>query len=220
MLNELQEAEELLLVSGHEIEEHEDRGITVAILTIAAVVLLAAFNVVPIAVSAVAGCVFLVVIGFLDFGEAVEAIDWNVIFLLAGVFALGIAMEETGGDKLLSEGLVWTTSAFGPVGAVSGLYLVGALLTSAMSNNATAALLTPIALATATDLGLDARPFVMAVAYSASASFLSPVGYQTNTMVYGAGHYRFRDFLVFGTPLTLLFWGMGTVLIPMFWPLQ
>lgn len=217
--NQLEVADELMLVRGRTIKPQRPRRVWLSLLIIAAVIVLAALKVVPIAVSAIAGCVALVLTRTLTFEEAIGAIHWNVVFLLAGVLALGIALEKTGGDELLSDGLLWVTSAFGPVGAVSGLYLVGALLTSAMSNNATAALLTPIAMATASTLGVDSRPLVMAIAYSASASFLTPVGYQTNTMVYGAGHYRFRDFVIFGGPLTLIFWIMATFLIPVFWPL-
>jgi di/tricarboxylate transporter len=218
--NQLEAADELMVVRGRTIEPQRPRRLWLSLAIIASVILLTAFEVLPIAVSAVAGCVALVVTRTLTFEEAMAAVHWNVVFLLAGVLALGVALEKTGGDRLLSDGLLWMTSAFGPIGAVSGLYLAGALLTSAMSNNATAALLTPIALATAGTLGVDSRPLVMAIAYSASASFLTPVGYQTNTMVYGAGHYRFRDFVFVGGPLTVIFWILATFLIPVFWPLN
>lgn len=191
-----------------------------ATLIVGAVVLTAAFGVLPILVGAVAGAVLLVLTGCLQVEEAYHAIDWKVIFLLAGALSLGIALESSGAARLLSELLIRTAATLGPVAVVSAIYLVTTLLTEVMSNNATAVLMAPIAIGAAQILDVDPRPLLMAVTFAASASFATPVGYQTNAMIYGVGKYRFRDFLRFGGPLNLMFWLLATFLIPVFWPLK
>lgn len=190
-----------------------------ATVIVGAVVMTAAFGVLPILVGAVAGAVLLVLTGCLQVEEAYHAIDWKVIFLLAGALSLGVALESSGAARLLSELLIRTAAALGPVAVVSALYLVTTLLTEVMSNNATAVLMAPIAIGAAEILNVDPRPLLMAVTFAASASFATPVGYQTNAMIYGVGKYRFRDFLRIGGPLNLMFWLLATFLIPVFWPL-
>jgi di/tricarboxylate transporter len=190
------------------------------LLVLASVVLLAAFGVLPIVVSAVAGCLAAVGLGAIDLGEAYEAIDWQVIFLLAGIIPLGVAIEKTGGVDVLAEQMLGGLGPLGPLVVLGSLYLATGVLTAVMSNQATAVLLTPLAVELAANLSLNPRPFALAVAFAASTSFMTPVGYQTNTLVYGAGNYRFADFLKVGTPLTVLFGVISVLLIPIFWPLQ
>jgi di/tricarboxylate transporter len=190
----------------------------IALTIVAGVVGAAALNFVPLVISAITGCARLVLTGCLTMEEAYQAVEWKIIFLLAGVLTLGVALEKTGAALLLSNWMIATVGVLGPVALVSAFYLVTSLLTETMSNNATAALLTPIAIAAAQSLDVDPRPFLMAIAFAASASFMTPVGYQTNTLIYGPGQYTFADFLRIGTPLNILFWLLVTLLIPVFWP--
>jgi di/tricarboxylate transporter len=190
-----------------------------ALAIVTGVVATAALGVFPIVVSAVIGCVLLVLAGCITLEEAYDAIDWKVIFLLAGALTLGVALEKTGAALFISQMLLSIFGTFGPVAMVAAFYLLTSLLTETMSNNATAVLLAPIAIATAVAMEADPRPFLMAIAFAASASFMTPVGYQTNTMIYSVGQYRFADFLRVGTPLNILFLIIASVFIPVFWPL-
>lgn len=192
----------------------------IALAIVAGVVGAAALNIVPLVISSITGCALLILTGCLTMEEAYQAVEWKIIFLLAGVLTLGVALEKTGAALLLSNWMIATLGVFGPVALVSAFYLMTSLLTETMSNNATAALLTPIAIAAAQSMDLDPRPFLMAITFAASASFMTPVGYQTNTLIYGPGQYTFKDFLRVGAPLNTLFWILATLLIPVFWPFQ
>jgi di/tricarboxylate transporter len=171
----------------------------------------------PIVASAILGCIALVATRCLDPEEVYDAIDWRVIVLLAGVLPLGIAMQKSGAADLISGYTMGLVGGYGPVAALAAIYLLTAALTEAMSNNATAVLMVPIAAATAATLGVSPTPFLIAVAFAASTSFATPVGYQTNTMVYNVGGYRFTDFLKIGLPLNIIFWIMAMIFIPIFW---
>jgi di/tricarboxylate transporter len=185
---------------------------------LAVVVGLAALNIIPILVSAIFGCIALVVSRCLTLEEAYAAIDWKVIFLLAGILPLGLAIEKSGAAQLLAESTLGLAGASGPLVVLALLYLITAVLTEFMSNNATAVLMAPIALSTAAALEVDARPLLMAVCFAASTSFATPVGYQTNTMVLHPGGYRYADFARIGIPLNLIFWALAVYFIPQFWP--
>jgi len=182
------------------------------------VVALAALQIVPIMVAAVFGCIAMVVTRCLTLEEAYAAIDWRVVFLLAGVLPLGIAMEKSGAAALISHYSVEYIGQFGPFAALATIYLLTAVLTECMSNNAAAILLAPIAISTAVSLNVNPRPFLMAVMFAASTSFATPVGYQTNAMIYTPGGYRFADFMKVGIPLVGLFFLASIYWVPKFWP--
>lgn len=183
-----------------------------------AVVAVAAAGLMSIVASAIIGCCMLLLLRVLKPEEAYAAIDWRVVLLLAGVLPLGIALQNSGAAALIAEFSIGLVGGFGPVATLAVIYIMTALLTEMMSNNASAALLVPIAIATAESLGLDSKPFLVAVAFAASTSFATPIGYQTNTMVYAAGGYRFQDFVRVGLPLNLIFIAMAVVLIPRYFP--
>lgn len=219
-LARLRDSPAFVMVSDVGLPEFRTRKLLIALTIVAGVVGTAALHLVPIVVGAITGCVLLVLTGCLTMHEAYNAVEWRIIFLLAGVLTLGVALEKTGAALVLSTWLISTVGVWGPVALVSAFYLMTSLLTEAMSNNATAALLAPIAIATAQSMGLAPRPFLMAITFAASASFMTPVGYQTNTLIYGPGQYKFSDFLRVGAPLNIVFWLLATLLIPVFWPFQ
>ncbi len=191
---------------------------TLSAIVMAAAIAAAALGWMSIVASALLGCVALVVLRLLDPDEAYEAIDWRVILLLAGIIPLGIALQKTGGAVLAADQLIKLVGHYGPTATLAAVYLMTSTLTEFMSNNASAVLLVPIAIATADSLGVDPKPFLIAVAFAASTSFATPISYQTNTMVYTAGNYRFSDFVKIGLPLNLIFLVTATLLIPRFFP--
>lgn len=189
-----------------------------AVAAIAGAVAFAALGVAPILVTAMAAAAFLVIARVLTIEQAYQAIDWKVIFLLAGVIPLGMALESTGAAATLSLAMVDVLGPFGPWALLSAFFLATALLTNVMSNNATAVLLAPLAIAAASGAGVSARPFLVAVAVAASTAFMTPIGYQTNAMVQEPGGYRFTDFFTIGAPLNILIWIAASLLIPRFFP--
>lgn len=190
----------------------------IAIATILGVALLAALNVMPILKSAILGVLVLVLTRTITMQEAYKAVDWSVIFLLAGVIPLGRALENTGLAQMIGDFVAQLGGPYGPVAVLAGIYLTTNILTETMSNNSTAIIMAPIAITTAQALSVSPLPFLMAVTYAASASFMTPVGYQTNTMVYGPGGYKYTDYLKFGFPLNLMFLIIATLVIPIIWP--
>lgn len=215
---ELKENRSFVVVSEIGLDRYRESKMPLALAILTGVVLTAALHILPIVISAIAGSILLILPGCLTNEEAYEAINWEVIFLLAGILPLGIAMEKTGAAALLSDWLLTVAGSLGPAAVLSGFFLISMLLTNLISNQATAALLAPIAIEAAHTMDVSVRPFLMAVTFAASLSFITPVGYQTNTLIFGPGQYKFTDFTRIGTPLNFLFWVLATFLIPIVWP--
>ncbi len=156
----------------------------------------------------------------IDAGQARRAIDLNLVVLIAASFGLGAAVQQSGLAQVVADLLLALFSNFGTIGALAGILLATIALTEVISHNAAAVLLFPVALATAASLGLQPLPFILAVLFGASLSFLTPVGYQTNLMVYGLGNYKFLDFPRLGLPLIVVIATVVLVLLPIFFPFQ
>ena len=200
-----------------ELYMRKDRAI-IALLLLLMVIILAVFNIVPIVVAVLLGAGGMVLGRCVTVEEAYQAIDWKVIFLLGGIIPLGLALEQNGAALWLADTLLQSLGGFGPLMFLAALYLITAVLTETMSNNAAAAILAPIAITLALSMNVDPRPFLIAITFAASTSFATPMGYQTNTMIYAPGGYRFSDFIRIGGPLNLIFLGVAVLLIPMLWP--
>ena len=190
-----------------------------ALAALVAVIVLATIEVLPISALSLIASVVVIVGGCLDADEAYTSIRWPLLMLIFGSLALGKAMESSGAAALVVDGVMYLIHGLSPIVVLSIIYLLTMTLTEFLSNNATAILLTPIAIGLANGLGVDPRPFVVAVMVAASCAFATPIGYQTNTFVYNAGGYKFSDFVRVGLPLNVLMWLVASALIPIFFPL-
>jgi len=214
-------ASEMELVS---VSEPSDRAYRrahapIAIASLVGIVALAALGVAPILLLAVLAVALVLGTRCIDAEEAFGFVDGRLLALIFSMLAVGAALESTGAVSMIVEGVSPALGALPPFMVVWAVYLVTSILTELVSNNAVAVVVTPIAIGLATALGIDARPLVVAVMIAASASFATPVGYQTNTLVYGPGGYRFADFLRVGIPLNLTMGLLVSALIPFVWPL-
>jgi len=192
----------------------------IAIGIMAAVIGVAALDLLPIVIAALGGVVAMVVTGCLKANEAYDAVSWNIIFLLAGVIPLGLAMQRTGGAEFLA-GLLVASADVLPILAVLGLfYLLTGLLANIITPVASVVLMIPIAVDTAARIDANGLTFLLAVMFAASSAFMTPIGYQTNLMVYGPGGYKFTDYVRVGAPLQLLLTVVTTLGLAFFWGLN
>ncbi len=198
--------------------------IPLVLATIVGVILLETLDIMPIELGAIGGAVLLCVTGCIKPKEAYDSIEWNLLFLIFGMLALGLAMQKTGAALWLASNVVdglghVVDGPSKPLVILAAVYLISLILTEILSNNAVAALMIPIALGIAKEAGMHAQPLIIAVAVAASAAFATPIGYQTNTYVYGIGGYKFRDFVRIGVPLNILCFIVAMIVIPRVWPL-
>ncbi len=202
-----------------ELRLHLPRKWWIGAAIVPAVMILAATGVMPILKASILGVVAMLVTRRLTIQQAYKAINWTVIFLVAAILPMGTAMKNTGLAQWLGGGVAELGSQFGLTAVVALLFLATSVLSEIMSNNSTAVLMIPIAVTAAAGMGLDVKPLLMAVTIAAATSFLTPMGYKTNTVVYGPGGYRFMDYIRAGLPLKVIFWILATILIPLFWPI-
>ena len=209
---------DLLIISESEHMLFDFRKMFYIVAIVAGIVFTAAMGFAPIVLSATVGVAALIALNLLKTEDAYKAIDWKVVFMLAGILSLGTALEKTGAASFLAGGLINTVGVWGPRAVLTVFFGLTFVSTNFMSNNATAALLTPIAIVTAQNMGIDPKPLILTVAFASSMSFMTPMSYQTNAMIYAPGNYKFKDYLKVGTPLNILLWIIASLLIPYFYP--
>jgi di/tricarboxylate transporter len=211
-LRRLRNERDLLLMAWATTDLPDPRRANYALAIFGGVVIAAATNLMPIVHASILGAVGMIAAGCLNSRQAARAVDMRVYLLVGSAFALGTALQSTGAADYLASVVVNTFSPYGPVALVSVLFIVIASLTNVLSNNATAILFTPIAIGAANQMGADPALFALTVLFAANTSFASPIGYQTNLLVMGPGHYRFADYIRAGAPLVILLWFVFTAI--------
>ena len=218
-LNRFIESEKLVNLAEPKARGFRTRKAPIALAVLVAIVAGASFNVLPLPALVTLGVAVVLVTRCIEAEEAFAAVDWRIIALIVAMISLGTALDKAGLVEMAVAAVTPALGGFSPWVALAAIYLLSLLLTELVTNNAVAVVVTPIAIKLALALGSDPRAFVIAVMFAASASFLTPIGYQTNTLVYGAGGYRFGDFIRFGSPLTLVVAVVTLIAIPLLWPL-
>jgi di/tricarboxylate transporter len=218
-INQLREDRDFVSLTEPKQRSFRRSRAPLAVAAILLVVILSAFKVLPISAAAIIAAVAVILFGCLTPQNAYDAVDWKILFLIFGMLGIGLAVEETGAASLLAQNALAVIGDLHPVAILAVVYFMTVLITELISNNATAVLLTPLVIQIANQMGLEPRPLVIAVIFGASACFATPIGYQTNTYVYGAGGYKFTDFPRVGILLNLLLWIIAIIAIPWFFPL-
>ena len=178
-----------------------------------------AFDVAPIQILAMLGVVALLVTGTVEPEEAYSTVSASLLVLILAMLVVGEALDRSGAAQMVVDAISPTLATMSPLGVLFVLYFMTQILTELLSNNAVAVIVTPVAIALGHSLGLDPRPLVVAVMFAATLAFATPIGYQTNTMVYGPGGYKFFDFTRIGLPLNIVTGVTSCLVIPIFWPL-
>jgi di/tricarboxylate transporter len=217
-MEQLMEAGELISLSHPQDVALRREKAPVALAALGLVLLLAALNVMPISALALIAAVGVVIAGCLTAEDAYKSIDGRIIMMIFGMLGLSLGMEKVGIIGAVVGHSVQWAEALGPLAVLAIVYFITSALTEMVSNNAVAVLLTPVVIGIAAHMGVSPYPFLVAIMFGASASFATPIGYQTNTFVYNAGGYKFTDFVKVGGPLNLIMWGVAVVVIPIFFP--
>lgn len=218
-IERLAEEERLIVLSPVTSRGFRRKKAPIAVATMVGVVVLAALNVAPILTLALIGVAVVLLTNCIDADEGVGAIDGRLLLLIVSMLTLGSALDNSGALAMIVDKAAPMLATVPPIAALALVYALTSILTELVTNNAVAVLLAPIATGVALQLGLDPRPFIVAVMFGASASFATPIGYQTNTLVYNAGGYKFTDFLRIGLPMNIIIGAATVFLIPLIWPL-
>lgn len=217
-LERLRREDELIVVDDAMRTLDNRRKAPLALAIFVAMVTVAALGVTSVLTAALAAAFLMLVTGCLKPREAYAAVEGPVLLLIIGTIALGAALTATGAADLYAHGFLSLFQGAGPHVVLAAFIVLTSVLSHVLSNNSTAVLLVPVGMATAAALGVDARPFVVGICFGASACFATPIGYQTNLLIYGPGGYRFRDFFRLGMVLNLVVWVMAAALVPWYWP--
>tara|TARA_B100000959_G_scaffold124433_1_gene130718 strand:- start:873 stop:2666 length:1794 start_codon:yes stop_codon:yes gene_type:complete len=222
-VNDLSKSGEFIVLREVGAELRKQRFWWMTVVVILGTIGLAALGIMPIVKSAMLGVVTLFALRIISPQEGYQSINWQVIVLISALIPVGIVIQKTGTAEWIG-GFISTIARSAPVEwqpkvLLALIYLLTIILTEISSNAATAIIMTPVALAVTQQMGFEPRAFIFAVAFAASASFITPVGYQTNLMVYGPGGYKFSDYIRVGFPLALVFWVMAIYILPILWPI-